>query len=165
MAERKSPSPRDVQYEVKTLDSMPEHGTRASVLEEALEAIKKSTPRDAEGNSVWCQIGSYRLGSAASAAANQLRKRHGRSPEVNGWRFTTGKQTKDEAGNPVPKDKQRTILAARYEPEAIVEGEAQKHAERQLKDKDVQRAKRQNKKAEGKAEGNGSAAKAEKAHA
>ena len=142
MAERKSPSPRDVQYEVKTLDSMPEHGTRASVLEEALEAIKKSDPRDDNGNAIWCQIGSYRLGSAASAAANQLRKRHGRSPEVNGWRFTTGKQTKDESGNPVPKDKQRTILAARWEPEAIVEGESQKHSERLLKEKDVQKAKR-----------------------
>src|SRR5689334_2914894 len=142
MAERKSPQPRDVKYEVKQLESMPEHGTRASVLEEALDAIQKSNPRDGEGNPVWCQIGSYRLGSAASAAANQLRKRHGRGPEVKGWRFTTGRQTKDENGNPVPKNEQRTILAARYEPENIVEGKAQEHAEHQLKEKDAQKAKR-----------------------
>lgn len=145
MADRKPPSPRDVNYEVKPLGRMPEKGARTSVLEEALEKVKRAEPRDEQGNPVWCQIGSYRLGSAASAAANQLRKRHGKGPEVEGWRITTGRVTTDEDGNKLPSDQHRTILGVRYEPENIVEGAASEHREKVLKEKDQARLKRQEK--------------------
>lgn len=117
---KRSQKPRDVDYTLEVFDDLPESAIvqRTSPLEDQLEKVVRDSP-EAHGNETspgkFVRIGSYANGTAASAAANVLRKRHGRSPAVEGFEFRTAR-TDDKTGDP------RTGLFVRYNPTKIVPG-------------------------------------------
>jgi hypothetical protein len=103
--------PRDVDYTLEIVDDLPDLDVqRRSPLEDQIEKIVLE-PRS---HGKFVRIGSYANGSAASAAANVLRKRHGDKASVDGFDIRVRRADKD--GEP------RTGLFVRYNPEAIVEG-------------------------------------------
>jgi hypothetical protein len=71
----------DVTYEFEVVGVLPEKEFRSSQLEEAVQKVKDTV---AHGEAV--VIASYANRTAASAAANVLRKRHG-PPEAHGFKF------------------------------------------------------------------------------
>jgi hypothetical protein len=123
----KAIKPRNVDYSLEIVDDLPENasnGQPRSVLETQLATIVRQFTEgvgvDEAGVGKWRRIGLYELNSAAAAAANVLRKRHGSKPVHSGWEFRTAKV---QDGSAVTK----TGLFARYNPQAIVEGEFAKH--------------------------------------
>ena len=126
--------PRNVNYTLVVVDDLPEvEVTRRSSLEDNIDKILAA---DAEGKldrTKFCRIGSYFNGSAASAAANVLRKRHGDRITVDGFAFQTKRA--DEDGEI------RTGLFVKYDPEQIVEGEKEAFQQR-LKDRAAKTAER-----------------------
>lgn len=128
---------KDVKYETIVVDDLPERPPRGSQIEEKLAEIKANTAL----NGKYACIAQYAQPTAATAAANILRKRHGK-PGANGWWFGTRKVK-------VPgEDTERTGLFVSYDPTKIVEGELAKHeAEKAERDK-AAAAKREAKKAE-----------------
>jgi hypothetical protein len=134
---RKPVEARDVLYEIDVIEGEPEHEHRGggggfSPLEGLLDQIKKDetkhSPND-EGKTRWMTIGKYAKATAATAAANVLRQRHGGNKTVEGWEFATGKLT--------GKDEGRRGLFVSYHPNDIVDGarEAWVKAEQERKEK------------------------------
>jgi hypothetical protein len=105
--------PRDVNYTLEIVDDLPDLDVaRRSPLEDQIAKIV-DTP-DAHGRFV--RIASYANGSAASAAGNQLRKRHGDTEAVDGFTIRTKREVSENGGEP------RTGLFVRFSPNAIVPG-------------------------------------------
>jgi len=103
--------PRDVDYTLEIVDDLPDLDVqRRSPLEDQIEKIVS----EERSHGKFVRIGSYANGSAASAAANTLRKRHGDKASVDGFDIRVRRADKD--GEP------RTGLFVRYNPDAIVEG-------------------------------------------
>lgn len=136
--------PRDVDYTLEIVDELPEFkATQRSPLEDQIEKIV-AEPRS---HGKFVRIGSYANGSAASAAANVLRKRHGDKQSVDGF-----------AIRPVrvdgPDGQPRTGLFVNYDPKQIVAGERElfdkRLADREAKIK-TRRAERDAEKAAAKA--------------
>lgn len=112
MAEKRVQKPRDVDYTLEIVDDLPDLAVqRRSPLEDQIEKII-AEPRS---HGKYVRIGSYANGSAASAAANVLRKRHGDRAAVDGFEVRV-KRT-DTDGQP------RTGLFVKYDPKQIIEGE------------------------------------------
>lgn len=108
---------KNVKYETLVMDDLPERPPRGSQIEEKLAEIKADTA--ARGK--YACIAQYGQPTAATAAANILRKRHGK-PEVAGWWFGTRK-VKLEG-----ESEERTGLFVSYDPSRIVAGAAEVHA-------------------------------------
>lgn len=116
-ATRRAQKPRDVDYTLEIVDDLPDMEVqRRSPLTDQLERIV-ATP-DSHGKFV--RIASYANASAASAAANVLRQKHGKTESVDGWtiRPKRSDRTDPETGAIEP----RTGLFVRYNPDAIVPG-------------------------------------------
>lgn len=106
---KRTQAPRDVDYTLEVLDGdLPEmEVTRKSQLEDQLEKVVAN----ADFHGKWVRIGSYANGSAGTAAANVLRKRHGKDKTIEGWTF-----------KPKRMDDDRTGLWVKYEPAAVIAG-------------------------------------------
>ena len=105
--------PRDVNYTLEIVDDLPElEVARRSPLEDQIAKIVDTD----EAHGRFVRIASYANGSAASAAANQLRKRHGDTESVDGFTIRTKREMDDNGGEP------RTGLFVRFNPNAIVPG-------------------------------------------
>jgi hypothetical protein len=132
---KRSQKPRDVDYTLEIVDDLPESAMqRRSPLEDQIDRIV-ATP-DSHGRFV--RIGSYANGSAASAAANVLRKRHGDKPTVDGYEIRTARS--DVNGTP------RTGLFVKYDPNVIIPGERDQFEQR-LKDREAKVNERRREKA------------------
>lgn len=142
--EAKKIKEKDVKYDRIVMDELPDRPARTSNQEEELVSIKGD--RALVGKAI-C-IAQYAQGTAATAAANILRKRHGQ-PEVEGWEFATRKLNADEDGTV------RTGLFVIYQPSWIKPGAAEAHAKVVAQRK----ATAKQKLAEKKAAGNGGKAK------
>jgi|SRR5215510_6634466 len=120
MAETKRPQrPRDVNYTLEVVDDLPDLDVqRRSPLEDQIEKIM-GEPRV---HGKYVQIGDYANGSAASAAANVLRKRHGDKAAVDGFEIRVRRADRD--GQP------RTGLFVKYDPASIIDGERQSFNQR-----------------------------------
>jgi hypothetical protein len=105
--------PRDVDYTLEIVDDLPDlEVQRRSPLEDQIKRII-DTP---ESHNRFVRIASYANGSAASAAANQLRKRHGDKEAVDGYTVRTKRLATEDDAEP------RTGLFVRFNPDAIVPG-------------------------------------------
>lgn len=101
---------KDVLYGFDVVDALPESETRPSVLEDAVAQIKANP--ELVGKAVI--IARYKNRTAASAAANTLRKRHGQ-PDANGFKFECHRD----------KESDRSALYVVFNPEwATDEGKA-----------------------------------------
>lgn len=119
MAEKRVQKPRDVDYTLEIVDDLPDLAVqRRSPLEDQIEKIVEE-PRS---HGKYVRIGSYANGSAASAAANVLRKRHGDKAAVDGFEIRVKRADKD--GQP------RTGLFVKYDPKSIIEGEREAFEQR-----------------------------------
>lgn len=111
--EKRVQKPRDVDYTLEVVDDLPEIAIqRRSPLNDQIDSIVA----DEEKHGKYVRIGSYANGSAASAAANVLRKKHGDKAIVDGFEIRV-KRTDVEGGVP------RTGLFVKYDPSLIVPGE------------------------------------------
>lgn len=102
---------RDVNYDLEMVDDIPMPGSN-SPLEDQLLRLSGDPQRHAPR---WGRIGKYDGNShaaAAGSAANTLRKRHGDTADIEGWRFETRRINEGNA----------TGLFAQYNPAAIVPG-------------------------------------------
>lgn len=112
---------RNVDYTLEIVDNVPED-TRAGgarvfdiAMAQIVEQYEKGEGIEDDGHTgKWRRIASYKVFSAASAAANVLRQRHGNVFAVEGWEFRT-------ATHSTP-DGERKALLARYDPTQIVQG-------------------------------------------
>jgi len=119
---------RNASYELEMIDELPDTATN-SPLEDQLRRIQYDPERHAPR---WGRIGRYggpSHAAAAGSAANILRKRHGDTPDVEGWRFETRRIEEGTA----------TGLFAQYNPERIIPGEREKNVERYEEFKQSQR--------------------------
>ena len=110
---------RSVSYDLEMHDDLPDRVTAqgaASPLEDQLQVIMWDEDRWAPR---WARIGRYANAAAAAAAANTLRKRHGDTPEVEGWRFESRRIDGGDASG----------LFAQYDPDQIVPGRREQNAE------------------------------------
>jgi hypothetical protein len=127
---------RSVTYELETYDELPEltrsaSGQGGSPLEAQLRRIMYDPDRHAPR---WGRIGRYDSqshGAAANSAANVLRKRHGETQAVEGWRFEVRRIEEGQA----------TGLFAQYDPHVIEPGLREQNAEKYEEYKDRQREK------------------------
>lgn len=119
-----------VQYTLEIIgDELPPSGKggggggqgRESVLEKQLEAVKANT----EAHGKWVAIGKYKNPTAAGAAANVLRQRHGRSANVDGFEFAYRKvdSTNPETG----QTEKVAALLTKFTPDSIVPGAKEEH--------------------------------------
>lgn len=111
---------KSVDYELEVHDELPARPDRAagggaSVLEDQLGRI---VGNEGAHHPRWARIGKYANSAAAGSAALTLRKRHGDTPEVEGWRFETRRIDNGEA----------TGLFAQYNPRVIVPGKKEENA-------------------------------------
>jgi hypothetical protein len=107
---------RDVDYTLEIVDDLPDlEVQRRSPLKDQISRIM-NTPAS---HGQFVRIASYANGSAASAAANQLRKEHGDSEIVDGWTVRTRRSDREVDGVVEP----RTGLFVRFNPDAVVPGE------------------------------------------
>lgn len=121
--------PRDVDYTLEIVDDLPDMTvTRRSTLEDQIDRIVATEA--SHGKVV--RISSYANGSAASAAANVLRQRHGDKPAVDGFFI---KPARYEAND----GKWRTGLFVKYDPSVIVPGERERFEQR-MKDREARNA-------------------------
>lgn len=113
---KREAKPRNVSYELEIVDDLPEYEiTRRSPLEDALDSIREK----AEYHDKWVRIGSYDKGTAASAASNVMRQRHGGSAAVEGFVFQAKRYDEvAEDGSKTPK----TGLFVKFAPNQIVPG-------------------------------------------
>lgn len=125
-----TPRKFDVEYTLDILDGdLPPAGhgggngggNRTSPLELKLDELKGR--EDAHGK--WVLIGKYGKATAAGAAANVLRIRHGRNANAEGFEFAYRKI--DQDGSHV------NGLFVRYDPEKIVPGAKEAHEEAEVK--------------------------------
>jgi len=100
-------------------DELPEgrHMGRASALNDNVEQIL------ARGTKSAVCIAAYAKKTAASAAANVLRQRYGRSPTVRGLEFASRKVTVEIDGEAT----ERFGLWVAYDPSRIIEGHRELH--------------------------------------
>lgn len=118
-------APKDVKYDKIAYDEIPERTPRGSVIEEALSEIE-ATPTD--HGKAFC-IAQYAKPTAATAAANVCRQRHGK-PEANGWWFGTRKVADG--------DVERTGLFVKFTPSlATPEGKTQFEKDRTARNKNA----------------------------
>jgi hypothetical protein len=111
-ATKRIQKPRDVNYTLEVVDDLPDLDVqRRSPLEDQIEKIVA----ESRVHGKYVQIGDYANGSAASAAANVLRKRHGDKATVDGFEVRVRRADRD--GQP------RTGLFVKYDPEQIIDGE------------------------------------------
>lgn len=115
---------KDVQYGFTEVDALPEREVRASVLEDAVQKIMGGAV--SPGKPVI--IASYRNRTAASAAANTLRKRHGQ-PEASGLKFECHRN----------KETDRSDLYVVFDP-SWVTSDGQTAHEQELADEKAKRA-------------------------
>lgn len=137
---------RNVDYDLEMVDDLPDSATN-SPLEDQLRRIQYDPGRYAPR---WGRIGRYdgpSHAAAAGSAANVLRKRHGDTPGVEGWRFETRRIDGGDA----------TGLFAQYDPERVVPGEREHNQSRYEEYKQKQREAGQ-RRAEKKAAARGAAA-------
>lgn len=111
------PESRAVTYDLEMHDELPERvgstGTN-SVLEDQLKRIAGNPQHYAPR---WGRIGRYANSAAASSAAAVLRKRHGDTAEVEGWRFEVRRIDNGEA----------TGLFAQFDPKAVIPGKREEN--------------------------------------
>jgi hypothetical protein len=132
--EKRVQKPRDVDYTLEVVDDLPEIViTRRSPLTEAIDGIVESDSQGTLDRSKFTRIGSYANGSAASAAANVLRKKYGDKIGVSGFEIRAKSTDKDGA--------RRTGLFVKYDPSLIVPGERELFEKRQVA-RDEKNAKR-----------------------
>lgn len=129
---------KDVKYERLVVDDLPERPPRGSQLEDALKEIVADTAIHGK----YVCIAQYAQPTAATAAANVSRKRHG-SPEAYGWWFGTRKVTVD--------GEERTGLFVSYDPSRVKDGAAAAFETEKAAYLARQKAKRDEKAAEAKA--------------
>jgi hypothetical protein len=144
-AQKRYQKPRDVNYTLEIVDDLPDLDVqRRSPLEDQIATIVAT----ADAHERFVRIASYANGSAASAAGNQLRKRHGDSEAVDGFTIRTKREA---AQNGEPS---RTGLFVRFNPNAIVPG-GREDFERRSKEREarneVRRQAREAEKAEAEA--------------
>jgi hypothetical protein len=119
---------RNVDYDLEMVDDLPDTNTN-SPLEDQLRRIQYDPERHAPR---WGRIGRYdgpSHAAAAGSAANVLRKRHGDTAEVEGWRFETRRIEEGTA----------TGLFAQYNPDRVVPGRREENVERYEEFKQKQR--------------------------
>ena len=121
---------RNVEYDLEMVEDLPDTDYRTnSPLEDQLRRIQYDPSRYAPR---WGRIGRYdgpSHAAAAGSAASVLRKRHGDSPDVEGWRFETRRIEEGTA----------TGLFAQYNPERVVPGRREENREKYEEYKDRQR--------------------------
>lgn len=148
-ATKRVQKPRDVDYTLEIVDDLPDLDVqRRSPLEDQIEKII-TEPRS---HGKFVRIGSYANGSAASAAANVLRKRHGDKAAVDGFDIRVRRADKD--------GETRTGLFIRYNPDAVIPG-AREDFEKRMKDREDSLAKRRDAKRGTAAETEGTSTEAE----
>lgn len=108
-----------VDYELQVHDELPPATATqgGSVLEDQLKRIKFNAELH---HPKWARIGRYNNAPAAASAKMTLQRRHGSSPEVEGWRFETRRIDNGEA----------TGLFAQYNGEWIVPGKREENTAR-----------------------------------
>jgi hypothetical protein len=127
---------RSVTYELETYDELPDRdlpasGRGGSPLEVQLQRIMEDPERHAPR---WGRIGKYDSqshGAAANSAANVLRKRHGETQAVEGWRFEVRRIEEGQA----------TGLFVQYDPHVVEPGLKEQNAEKYEEWRDRQREK------------------------
>lgn len=120
-ATKRVQKPRDVDYTLEIVDDLPDLDVqRRSPLTDQINRVV-NTPAS---HNKFVRIGWYANGSAASAAANVLRKKYGDTEAVEGWTIRakrSDKEVTDEETGAVSLEP-RTGLFVRFNPEAIVPG-------------------------------------------
>lgn len=119
---------RDVDYTLEMFDEIPDTGSN-SPLEDQLRRIQYDAERHAPR---WGRIGRYDGAShaaAAGSAKNTLQKRHGDTPDVEGWRFEVRRIEEGQASG----------LFAQYNPERILPGLREENVKRYEEFKQKQR--------------------------
>jgi hypothetical protein len=102
---------RDVIYGFEEYMELPEtQRAGGSLLEDALTKIKEDVIAGTKKSDAFYKIGDYRVGSACTSAATQLRRRHG-DAFVEGFTFASRKLESGRRG-----------LFVNYNPEKVVEG-------------------------------------------
>lgn len=128
---------KDVKYEIIVVEDLPERPARNSQIEEKLAEVQGDTALVGK----YVCIAQYAQQTAATAAANILRKRHGQ-PEANGWWFGTRKVKVNG------EDTERAGLFVSFDPRRVVAGEREKHEAEKAQREKANRAKLAAKKAE-----------------
>lgn len=119
---------RDVNYDLEMFDEIPDPGSN-SPLEDQLRRIQYDADRHAPR---WGRIGRYDGAShaaAAGSAKNTLQKRHGDTPDVEGWRFEVRRIEEGSASG----------LFAQYNPDRIIPGKREENGKRYEEFKSKQR--------------------------
>lgn len=133
--------PRDVDYTLEIVDDLPDLDVqRRSPLTDQINKII-NTPAS---HNHFVRIASYANGSAASAAANVLRQKHGDTEAVEGWTFRprrADREITNEDGSTTMEP--RTGLFARYNPDAVVPG-AKEDWDVRLKERKAKNEERRN---------------------
>lgn len=111
------PAEKDVRYDTIVMDDLPERAVHGSKIEEGVTAVKNDPALVGK----FVCIAQYAQPTAATAAANILRKRHGWESVAGLW-FGTRK-VPGQNGDP-----DRTGLFVSFDPAKVVPGEAEKHA-------------------------------------
>lgn len=142
-------APRDVNYKIRVVGKLPERAARRSEIEDGIKFVRENVePGDAT------VIGDYKNRTAAAAAVNVARKRHGH-PTANGLHFQVGAD---------PDDETRHAVFVVYNPAWVTaEGQAQHAAnlEKMSQDKLAKASLKREEKAKAKANGSGTPAKTE----
>lgn len=129
------PAEKDVKYETIVMDDLPERPPHGSKIEDAVTALRN----DPQLVGKFVCIAQYAQSTAATAAANILRKRHG-WPEVAGLWFGTRKVPGENG------EADRTGLFVQYDPSKVKAGEAEKHAHEKAEREKAKAEKKANKK-------------------
>lgn len=140
--------PFSVDYVLEIVDELPPGGVRGfgkSALETQLDRVKEGEANHGK----WALIGRYKNSTAASAASNVLKQRHGRKPDADGWDF---------AVRPVGEKGERGLFV-KYTPDQIREGAMAEHQKSEAKRKANLQEKRRERE-NGAGDNNGAAAKA-----
>lgn len=113
---------RSVDYTLEIVDGpLPDRRTAASsALEDNLKKIvgawddeaTRARLLDENDEAKWVRIGSYEHSTAAGAAANVMRQRHGGNVQAEGWEFASRRTDEGD----------KTGLFARYDPRKVVPG-------------------------------------------
>ena len=112
---------KGVDYELELHDDIPDAARRSSTGKSVLETqLAKIMVNPAHHAPRWARIAKYANSAAAASAAAVLRKRHGDTQEVEGWRFETRRIENGQA----------TGLFAQYDAEQIVPGRKEENAEK-----------------------------------
>lgn len=112
----------DVNYTLEIVDELPEGGRPGgfgqSPLEVQLGKVRAAVEEDEAKAGKWMLIGRYGKATAAGAAANVLRQRHGRDMTVEGFEF---------ANRPLSNESGERGLFVRFDPSKVVDGAKAEH--------------------------------------